>query len=97
MLTMKRVHYPKGNVHILYLHRSKGRKGLMGVKDTHNCECTSLVNYALNSTDMLTHTMHKTTTLMQKCQLKFASSPKFTTPELTDDTHHQLLKEKPLH
>eukprot|EP00957_Ditylum_brightwellii_P185313 14110691-Ditylum_brightwellii.AAC.2 len=88
MLTMKGFHHLKGNVHCQYLHRSKGRRGLTGLEDTHNCECTVLVNYVLNITDMLTQMVCKITTLMQKFLLKFASSSKFTTPELMDDTHH---------
>eukprot|EP00957_Ditylum_brightwellii_P136302 10394959-Ditylum_brightwellii.AAC.1 len=53
MLTMKGIHHPKSNVHHIYLHRSKGRKGLMGVEDTHNCKCAALAKYVLNSADML--------------------------------------------
>eukprot|EP00957_Ditylum_brightwellii_P205875 15345814-Ditylum_brightwellii.AAC.1 len=34
---------------------------------------------------------------MQKFLLKFALSPKFTLPELTNDNHHKYLREKPLH
>eukprot|EP00957_Ditylum_brightwellii_P088902 6769711-Ditylum_brightwellii.AAC.1 len=36
MLTVKGVHHLKGNIHHLYLHRSKGKRGLVGVEDTHN-------------------------------------------------------------
>eukprot|EP00957_Ditylum_brightwellii_P209133 15360493-Ditylum_brightwellii.AAC.1 len=42
MLTMKGIHHPKGNVHCLYLHQSKGVRGLTGIEDTHNCECDAL-------------------------------------------------------
>eukprot|EP00957_Ditylum_brightwellii_P006259 474747-Ditylum_brightwellii.AAC.1 len=54
LLTMKGIHHPKSNVHCLYLHRSKGRRGLTGVDNTHNCECAALAKYVLNSTNMLT-------------------------------------------
>eukprot|EP00957_Ditylum_brightwellii_P158868 12092133-Ditylum_brightwellii.AAC.1 len=53
MLTMKSVHPPKGNAHPLYLHRSKGRRGITGFEDTHNCECAALAEDVLNSTDSL--------------------------------------------
>eukprot|EP00957_Ditylum_brightwellii_P087240 6640478-Ditylum_brightwellii.AAC.1 len=36
MLTMKGIHDPKGNVHHLYLHCSKGGRGLTGVENTYN-------------------------------------------------------------
>eukprot|EP00957_Ditylum_brightwellii_P072737 5528699-Ditylum_brightwellii.AAC.1 len=54
MLTMKRIHHPKGNVHCQYLHRSKGGRGLTRVEDTHNCECAALAQYVLHSNDPLT-------------------------------------------
>eukprot|EP00957_Ditylum_brightwellii_P200119 15256020-Ditylum_brightwellii.AAC.1 len=60
----------------------------MGIEDTHNCECATLVNYVLNSTDTLTQMVRKTATLMQKFLLTFASSPKFTSTELMNGTHH---------
>eukprot|EP00957_Ditylum_brightwellii_P171003 13017743-Ditylum_brightwellii.AAC.2 len=34
---------------------------------------------------------------MQKFLLKFALSPKFMIPELTDNNHHKCLREKTLH
>eukprot|EP00957_Ditylum_brightwellii_P171275 13037785-Ditylum_brightwellii.AAC.1 len=46
MLTMKGIHHPKGNVHRLYLHRSKGGRGLTGVEDTHNCTQKFLLEFA---------------------------------------------------
>eukprot|EP00957_Ditylum_brightwellii_P081156 6174006-Ditylum_brightwellii.AAC.1 len=88
MLTMKGIHHPKGSVHCLYLHRSRGRRGLMGVENTHSCECAALSKYVLNSTNTLTQMVYVTTTPMQKFLLKYASSPNATTPELTGDTHH---------
>eukprot|EP00957_Ditylum_brightwellii_P098145 7477693-Ditylum_brightwellii.AAC.1 len=54
MLTMKGIHHPKGNVHQLYIHRSRGGRGLMGVEDTYNCECAALAQYVLHSNDPLT-------------------------------------------
>eukprot|EP00957_Ditylum_brightwellii_P014669 1105740-Ditylum_brightwellii.AAC.1 len=54
MLTMKGIHHPKGNVHRLYLHRNKDRRGLTGVEDTHNYECAALAKYVLLSNDPLT-------------------------------------------
>eukprot|EP00957_Ditylum_brightwellii_P005206 397777-Ditylum_brightwellii.AAC.1 len=36
MITMKGIHQSKGNVHHIYLHRSKGGRGLTGLEDTHD-------------------------------------------------------------
>eukprot|EP00957_Ditylum_brightwellii_P200503 15285215-Ditylum_brightwellii.AAC.1 len=88
MLTMKGIHHPKGNLHCIYLHKSKDGIGLICVEDTHTYECTTLAKYLLNSTDTLTKMVHETTTLMQKFLFKSTSSPNFTTPKLTDDSHH---------
>eukprot|EP00957_Ditylum_brightwellii_P169974 12937948-Ditylum_brightwellii.AAC.1 len=42
--------------------------------------------------------MVKTTpTPTQKFLMKYASSPKFTTPDMTDDNHRKGLHKKPLH
>eukprot|EP00957_Ditylum_brightwellii_P196556 14976691-Ditylum_brightwellii.AAC.1 len=97
MLMMKGIHHPEGNAHRLYLHRSKGGRGLTNVEDTHSCECVALGKYVLNSTDPLAQMVHITVTPMQKFLLKFALSPKIMSPELMDDNHLRCLKEKPLH
>eukprot|EP00957_Ditylum_brightwellii_P179411 13667322-Ditylum_brightwellii.AAC.1 len=97
MFTMKKIHHPKGDVHQLYLHQSKGGRGLTGVENTHTCECAALAKYVLNSTDPLTQMVQNTLIPMQKVLLKFALSPKFTSPELTDNNHHRCLKENPPH
>eukprot|EP00957_Ditylum_brightwellii_P211253 15365955-Ditylum_brightwellii.AAC.1 len=97
MLTMHGIHHPKGSVYQLYLHQNKGGRGLTRVEDTHNCECVVLAKHVLSSTDTLTKMICTTKTPTQKFLLKFASSPKFTTPELMVEHHHQGLKEKPLH
>eukprot|EP00957_Ditylum_brightwellii_P119130 9087478-Ditylum_brightwellii.AAC.1 len=78
MLMIKGIHHPEGNVHCLYLYRSKGERGLTGVEDMHKFKCTALANYVLNSTDMPTPMVCKTATPMQKCLLKFVSSLQFT-------------------
>eukprot|EP00957_Ditylum_brightwellii_P170761 12997478-Ditylum_brightwellii.AAC.1 len=97
MLTKKGIYHPKCVVHGLYLHQSKGGHGLTGVEDIDNCKYAALAAYAHNSTDMLTQIVQETRTPMQKFLLKLASYPNFTTPELTDNNHHQCLKAKPLH
>eukprot|EP00957_Ditylum_brightwellii_P196753 14990479-Ditylum_brightwellii.AAC.2 len=94
---MKGIHRPKGNVHHLYLHQSKGGCGLTGVGGTHNRECAALATYVCTSTDTLTKIMCKTPTPTQKFLFKFTAAPNFTTPEMTDDNHHLCLKAKPLH
>eukprot|EP00957_Ditylum_brightwellii_P122288 9325384-Ditylum_brightwellii.AAC.1 len=97
ILMMKGIHHLKGNVHILYLHQSRGGRGLAGVEDTHNCKCAALSKYVLNSTNPLTQIVQNTPTPTQKFLLKFASSPKFMSPELTDNNHHKCLIKKSLH
>eukprot|EP00957_Ditylum_brightwellii_P152391 11601258-Ditylum_brightwellii.AAC.2 len=86
MLMLKGSHHPKGNVHCLYLHRSKGG-GLTGVDETHNCECAAIVKYVLNSTSPLTQLVCNTVTPTQKFLLKFSPSSKFMSQELMDDSH----------
>eukprot|EP00957_Ditylum_brightwellii_P148756 11325492-Ditylum_brightwellii.AAC.1 len=78
-------------------HMKEGGRGLTGVEDTHNCKCTTLLKYVLNSTNPLTQMVQNTPTPTQKFLLKFALSPNFTSPELTDDNHHKCLSKKPLH
>eukprot|EP00957_Ditylum_brightwellii_P079628 6055149-Ditylum_brightwellii.AAC.1 len=97
MLTMKGIHHLKANVQHLYLHQNKGGRGLTRVEDTHDCECAVFAKYLISSTNTLTKMVSTTETSTQKFLLKFASLPKFTTPELTDEHHHQGLKEKHLH
>eukprot|EP00957_Ditylum_brightwellii_P023171 1748528-Ditylum_brightwellii.AAC.1 len=67
------------------------------MEDMHNCEYAALAKYVLSSTDTLMKMICATKTPTQKILLKFASLPKFTIPELTDEHHHQGLKEQPLH
>eukprot|EP00957_Ditylum_brightwellii_P169321 12886757-Ditylum_brightwellii.AAC.1 len=97
MLTMKGIHHPKGNVHRLYLHHSKGGRRLTGVKDTHNCECDALAKYVLHTNDPLTQKVQNTPTPTQKFLLKYTATPKFTTPDIANDNHRKCLCEKPLH
>jgi hypothetical protein len=97
LLTMNGHHHPKASTHRLYLHRSRGGRGLTGCEDTHNCECTALAQYVLGSTDDLTQVVRETTTPTQKFLLKFASLPKYTSSETVVNTHHNGLCNKPLH
>eukprot|EP00957_Ditylum_brightwellii_P180654 13761846-Ditylum_brightwellii.AAC.1 len=97
VLTMNSIHYPKGYVHQLYLHQNKGGRGLTRVEDMHNCECMTLAKYVISSTGTLIKMVCDTKTPTQKFLLKFASSPKSTTSELTDEHHYQELKETSLH
>eukprot|EP00957_Ditylum_brightwellii_P184996 14088216-Ditylum_brightwellii.AAC.1 len=69
----------------------------MGVGDTHNFECAALAQYVLHSNDPLTQMVQNTPTPTQKFLLKFASAPKFTSPEVVDNQHHKCLCEKLLH
>eukprot|EP00957_Ditylum_brightwellii_P057074 4325908-Ditylum_brightwellii.AAC.1 len=94
---MKGIHHPKGNVHRLYLHRSKEGRGLMGVKDTYTCKCAALAKYVNHSDDPRTQMVKYTPTPTQKLIMKYAAALKFTTPDMTDDNHQKRLGEKPLH
>jgi len=62
-----------------------------------NCECAALAKYALHSDDPLTQMVQNAPTPTQKFPLKYASAPKFTTPEIVDANHRKCLCEKPLH
>eukprot|EP00957_Ditylum_brightwellii_P137220 10462309-Ditylum_brightwellii.AAC.1 len=97
MLTMKGMHCLKGDIHFLYLHHSKGGRGLTDLEDTHNCKCAALATYVLNSDNALMQIVHNTPKPTQKFLLKFLSLPKLTTPKLTNELHHLRLKEMPLH
>eukprot|EP00957_Ditylum_brightwellii_P029500 2229468-Ditylum_brightwellii.AAC.1 len=94
---MKGIHHPKSNVHCLYLHHSKGGRGLTGVEDTHNCECAALAKYVFHSNDPLTQMVQNIPAPTQKFLLKYTSAPKFMTPKIVDDNHRKCLCEKPLH
>ena len=45
LLTKFNFHHPKSNTHRLYLHRSNGGRGLIGVHDCHRQECTAIARY----------------------------------------------------
>eukprot|EP00957_Ditylum_brightwellii_P030437 2305196-Ditylum_brightwellii.AAC.1 len=75
----------------------KGGRGLTGIEDTHDAECSALASYVLKSEDPLTVIMRETTSLTQKFLLKFASASKFTTLDLTVMKYVRELCAKPLH
>eukprot|EP00957_Ditylum_brightwellii_P138520 10558550-Ditylum_brightwellii.AAC.1 len=77
----------------LYLHKSKGGRGFMRLDDTHDCECAVLDDHVLKSTDTLTQIVCNTPMPTQKFLLRIVSSPKFITPESTDNNHHHCPKE----
>eukprot|EP00957_Ditylum_brightwellii_P030937 2344006-Ditylum_brightwellii.AAC.1 len=54
LLTTHGFHHPKANIHCLYLHMSKEGRGLAGLEDTHDAECSALASYVLKSEDPLT-------------------------------------------
>eukprot|EP00957_Ditylum_brightwellii_P190103 14472110-Ditylum_brightwellii.AAC.1 len=97
LLTTHGFHHPKANINYLYLHRLKGGRGPTGLEDTHDAECSALTSYVIKSADPLTVMVRETTPPTQKFLLKFASAPKFTTPDLTNMKHAQELCTKPLH
>eukprot|EP00957_Ditylum_brightwellii_P033727 2556174-Ditylum_brightwellii.AAC.1 len=73
LLTMHGHNHPKASTHRLYLQRSQCSRGLTGCEDTHNCECTALAQYVLDSTDELTQVVRKTPIPTQKFLMKYAS------------------------
>eukprot|EP00957_Ditylum_brightwellii_P070360 5345489-Ditylum_brightwellii.AAC.1 len=89
--------HPKASTHRLYLHCSRGGRGLTGLEDNHNTECSALAKYVVKSDDPLRAVVRETTSLTQKFLMKFASAPKCTTPDLMDEQHAYELCAKPLH
>eukprot|EP00957_Ditylum_brightwellii_P120785 9212761-Ditylum_brightwellii.AAC.1 len=66
MLTTYGFHHPKSSVHRLYLHQSRGGRGLTGFEATHDCECSGLASYLLESNDALTKVVQEAPTSNQK-------------------------------
>eukprot|EP00957_Ditylum_brightwellii_P022265 1680814-Ditylum_brightwellii.AAC.1 len=97
LLTTHVFHQPKANIHRLYLHRAKGGRGLTGLEDFHDAECSALASCVLKCADPLTVIVREMTSPTQKFLLKFASAPKFTTLDLTNMKHAQELCAEPLH
>eukprot|EP00957_Ditylum_brightwellii_P197519 15048439-Ditylum_brightwellii.AAC.1 len=54
LFTTHGYHHPKANTRKLYLHWSRGERGLTGLGDTHNNECSALAKYIFISDDPLT-------------------------------------------
>eukprot|EP00957_Ditylum_brightwellii_P109238 8333065-Ditylum_brightwellii.AAC.1 len=54
LLTTYGFHHPKSSIPRLYLHRTRRGRGLTGVETTHDCECSALAKYILDSMDALT-------------------------------------------
>eukprot|EP00957_Ditylum_brightwellii_P044341 3364527-Ditylum_brightwellii.AAC.1 len=54
LLTTHGYHHPKANTHMLYLHQSRGGRGLTGLEDSYNNKCSALVKYVVKSDDPLT-------------------------------------------
>eukprot|EP00957_Ditylum_brightwellii_P018294 1378020-Ditylum_brightwellii.AAC.1 len=75
LLTAHGFHHPKSSIPRLYLHRTRGGRGLTGVETTHDCECSALAKYILDRTDALTQIVQDTPTRTQKFLMKFASRP----------------------
>eukprot|EP00957_Ditylum_brightwellii_P208720 15358657-Ditylum_brightwellii.AAC.2 len=82
MLMTYGFHYPKSSVHILYFHRLRGGRGLTGVEETHDCECSGLADYLIESNDVLTRVVQEMPIPTQKFLMKFAFNPS-TTPSLS--------------
>eukprot|EP00957_Ditylum_brightwellii_P189568 14430122-Ditylum_brightwellii.AAC.1 len=87
LLTMYGHQQPKASTHRLYLHWSQGGLGLTGCEDTHNCECTALVQYVLDSMDRLIQVVRETPTPTQKFLMKFASLPHYTSRDMVEPSH----------
>eukprot|EP00957_Ditylum_brightwellii_P029055 2194960-Ditylum_brightwellii.AAC.1 len=90
-------HHPKVSTHRLYLYWSQGGWGLTGCEDTHNCECTALAQYILDSTDKLTQVVRETPTPTQMFLMKSASLPRYTSRDTVESSHLEGLCYKALH
>eukprot|EP00957_Ditylum_brightwellii_P040948 3100488-Ditylum_brightwellii.AAC.1 len=97
LLTTHGFYHPKLSIPHLCLHCTHRGRGITGVETTHDCECSALVKYILESTGTLTQIVRDTPTMTQKFLMKFASRPKHTDPNAVDNDHHQALLAKPMH
>eukprot|EP00957_Ditylum_brightwellii_P097675 7439843-Ditylum_brightwellii.AAC.1 len=97
VLTTHGFHHPKSSIPRLYLHRKRRGRGLTGVETTHDCECSTLAKYILDSKDAPTQIVQDTPTPMQKFLMKFILCPKHTDPNAVDNAHHNALLAKPMH
>eukprot|EP00957_Ditylum_brightwellii_P012608 952995-Ditylum_brightwellii.AAC.1 len=97
MLTTHGFHHPKSSVHRLYLHRSRGGRGLTRVEATHDCKCSGLTKYVVENDDALTKVVHKTPTPTQKFLMNFATKSKYVLPIILDNMQHSALLAKPMH
>eukprot|EP00957_Ditylum_brightwellii_P043709 3313901-Ditylum_brightwellii.AAC.1 len=97
LLTTHGFHHPKLSIPCLYLHCTCRGRGLTGVETTHDCECSALAKYILDSMDALTQIVQDTPTQTQKFLMKVASHPKHTDHSAVDNAHHNALLAKPMH
>eukprot|EP00957_Ditylum_brightwellii_P193119 14704001-Ditylum_brightwellii.AAC.1 len=97
LLTINGMLHPKSSVACLYLHQTKGGRGLTGVEETHKEECSALAKYVMRSADPLTRIMGDTPPPTQKHLMWYATMPWFSTPDKTDVAHHRMLHNKLVH
>eukprot|EP00957_Ditylum_brightwellii_P042246 3199224-Ditylum_brightwellii.AAC.1 len=76
LLTTHGFHHLKLSIPQLYLHCTREGRGLTGVETIHDCECSTLAKYILDSMDALTQIVQDTTTQTQKFLMKFALTPR---------------------
>eukprot|EP00957_Ditylum_brightwellii_P099050 7544667-Ditylum_brightwellii.AAC.1 len=97
LLTTHGFHHPKSSIPCLYLYHLHRGRGITGMETAHDCKCSNLVKYILESTDALMQIVQDTPTQMQKFLMKFALRPKHTYPNAVDNGHHQALLARPMH
>eukprot|EP00957_Ditylum_brightwellii_P183160 13951127-Ditylum_brightwellii.AAC.1 len=97
LLTINGLLHLKSSKEKLYLHQSRGRRGLTGVGYTHTEECLALVKYVMTSDSPFTKIVLSKPFPTQKHLMHYASALHFCLSDLTNDAHQKTLLKKPLH
>jgi len=97
ILTKYKFHHPKSNIHRMYMPRTRGGRGLIGVSDCHRQECTAIAEYIKNSTDPLTAIIKETERNKNNGILSFLNPKKHSNVDEIHDEHEKELKKMNMH
>ena len=96
MLTKRKFHHPKSNIHRLYMSREKGGRGIIGAEDCHRQECTALAKYIQSRTDELSAIIRECES-NKKGLMEHLEPERAGTTESIDEEHKSKLLKMKLH
>ena len=96
MLTKRKFHHPKSNIHRLYMSREKGGRGIIGAVDCHRQECTALAKYIHSRTDELSAIIRECKS-NKKGLMEHLEPERAGTTESIDEEHKSKLLKMNLH